>query len=76
MTRLVSVCPECGSTSWWQAENYHATDHNYMDWDENRLQYNFTFELKATSDHERENWFCNNGHEAPEDISDALDDAV
>lgn len=71
-----TACPECESLNWWQSENYQATDHNYLTWNEDQQRYNFSFELKATSDHEREPWFCSNDHEAPDEINEALDELI
>lgn len=68
------TCPECGDLNWRQDEHYHATDRNYLFWNQEHQTYDFSYALKATSDHDREVWVCSNDHIAPEEAQAALDE--
>ena len=73
-------CPEpgCDDFNWRQDQDYQATDRHYLDWGPGHapMQYNFTFQQRSTSDENTGPWECTNGHVAPDELQDVLDDLV
>jgi hypothetical protein len=71
------ACPTCGETDWTQTQDYAATDRHWLTWIYNQHgagHYNFTYEQVATSDENTNRWKCSNGHEASDDITEAIEE--